>query len=125
MARVTIVFGVLLILLGVVGYVATGNTHPTALIPSGFGLLLTVFGWLAQNPEPSKRKLYMHIAVTVGLVGFLGTATSLISVVQLAQGKVFPFPAAVEAKAAMAVLCLVYVVLCVRSFIAARRSGAV
>ena len=125
MARVTIVFGVLLILLGVVGYVATGNTHPTALIPCGFGLLLAVFGWLAQNPEPSKRKLYMHIAVTVGLVGFLGTATSLISVVQLAQGKVFPFPAAVEAKAAMAVLCLVYVVLCVRSFIAARRSGAV
>ena len=125
MARVTIVFGVLLILLGVVGYVATGNTHPTALIPSGFGLLLAVFGWLAQNPEPSKRKLYMHIAVTVGLVGFLGTATSLVSVVQLAQGKVFPFPAAIEAKAAMAVLCLVYVVLCVRSFIAARRSGAV
>ena len=125
MARVTIWFGVLLILLGIFGYVATGSTHPTALIPCGFGLLLAVFGWLAQNPEPSKRKLYMHVAVTVGLLGFLGTATSLISVVQLAQGKVFPYPAAVEAKAAMAVLCLIYVVLCVRSFIAARRSGTV
>ena len=69
MARVTIVFGVLLILLGIFGYVATGNTHPTALIPCAFGLLLAVFGWLAQSPEPGKRKLYMHVAVTVGLSG--------------------------------------------------------
>lgn len=125
MAKVTIWFGVLLILLGVFGFLATGSAHPTALIPAGFGLLLAVFGWLAQNPEPSKRKLFMHIAVTVGLLGFLGTAKALIDVVHLAQGKMFPYPSAVEAKAAMAVLCLIYVVLCVRSFIAARRSGAV
>ena len=49
--------------------------------------------WMAgAEPGTVKRKLYMHVAVTVGLLGFLGTAMSLINVVQLAQGKVFPYP---------------------------------
>ena len=55
----------------------------------------------------------------------MGTASSIVSLVQLAQGKVFPYPAAVEAKATMAILALIYVALCVRSFIAARRAGTV
>jgi len=80
---------------------------------------------VGAKPRSLEAKLFMHIAVTVGLLGLLGTATSLISVVQLAQGKIFPYPAAIEAKAAMSVLCLIYVVLCVRSFIAARRTGTV
>ena len=125
MAKVTVVFGILLVLLGVFGFVATGSVHHTALIPSAFGVLLAIFGLLAQTQDASKRKLYMHVAVTVGLLGFLGTASSLIHVVQLVQGKVFAYPAAVEAKAAMALLTLIYVVLCVRSFIAARRVGTV
>jgi hypothetical protein len=125
MAKVTVVFGILLVLLGVFGFVATGSVHYTALIPCAFGVLLAIFGLLAQTQDASKRKLYMHVAVTVGLLGFLGTASSLIQLAQLAQGKVFAYPAAVEAKAAMALLTLIYVVLCVRSFIAARRAGTV
>jgi hypothetical protein len=66
----------------------------------------------------------MHIAVTVGLLGFLGTATSLVDAVRLFQGKLFPYPAAVEEKAAMAILVLIFVILCVRSFITARRARA-
>lgn len=122
MAKITIFFGTLLILLGVAGFAATGSSHPTALIPVAFGVLLFIFGLLARSPEESKRKLYMHLAVTVGLLGFLGTAKSLIDFVRLEQGKIFPYPAAVEAKATMALLSLIYVILCVRSFIAARAS---
>lgn len=125
MAKVTVLFGILLILLGVIGFVATGSTHYTSLIPCAFGVLLAIFGLLARTSNASKRKLYMHIAVTVGLLGFLGTAKSIISFIQMMQGRIFPYPAAVEAKAAMAVLTLIYVVLCVRSFIAARRAGIV
>lgn len=125
MAKVTVVFGILLILLGVFGFVSTGSVHYTSLIPCAFGVLLAIFGLLAQTQDASRRKLYMHVAVTVGLLGFLGTASSLIHFVQLWQGKFFAYPAAVEAKAAMAVLTLIYVVLCVRSFIAARRAGTV
>jgi hypothetical protein len=121
MAKLTVFFGIVLILLGAVSFLLTGHKFPTSLIPVGFGILLIIFGRLAESPETRRRKLFMHIAVTVGLLGFLGTATSLIDAVQLFKGKLFPYPAAVEEKAAMAALMLIFVILCVRSFVAARR----
>jgi hypothetical protein len=122
MAKITVLFGVLLILLGVASYLLTGHKFPTSLIPVAFGILLVTFGSMAETPETRRRMLFMHIAVTVGLLGFLATAPALLSAVQLFKGKLFPYPAAIEEKAAMSLLLLIYVVLCVRSFIAARRS---
>jgi hypothetical protein len=122
MAKITIVTGVLLILLGLASYLYTGHQYPTSLIPSAFGILLVAFGSMAETPIQRRRMLAMHIAVTVGLLGFLATAAALVSVVQLIKGKLFPYPIAIEEKAAMSVLLLIYVLLCVRSFIVARRS---
>lgn len=124
MAKTTISFGVILILLGVFGFVATGSHFPTALIPAFVGLLLGIFGFLAMTDDAKKRMLFMHIAVTLGLLGFLGTVKSIYDYILMLGGKQFPHPPAVEEKAAMAVLLLVFVVLCVRSFIAARRARA-
>jgi hypothetical protein len=122
MAKITIVFAVLLIALGVFGFAATGGTHPTALIPAYVGALLTIFGVLAMSPDAKKRKLYMHFNVTIGLLGFLGALDALLkNVFRAATAGRF----AIEAQAAMAVLLLIYVALCVRSFIAARRAGTV
>ncbi len=122
MARLTIIFGTLLVALGIVGYLATGHQHPTALIPAYFGVLLTFFGLLANTEDTKKRMLWMHIAVTIGLLGFLGTAAAIIDMYRLLRGVQFPYPAAVESKTAMAILCLIFVILCVKSFIFARRS---
>ncbi len=122
MAKVTVLFGVLLIILGVVSYVLTGQKFPTSLIPVAFGILLCTFGSMAETPVAKRRMLFMHIAVTIGLLGFLATAPALVSAFQLFKGKLFPYPAAIEEKAAMSLLMLIYVVLCARSFIAARRS---
>jgi hypothetical protein len=122
MARLTIFFGIILILLGVLTYMGTGSKFPTSLIPAGFGVLLAIFGALARTLDMKKRGLYMHIAVTVGLLGFLGTAKSIVDYVRMKQGVQFKLPLAVDEKAAMATLLLVYVVLCVQSFIAARRA---
>jgi multisubunit Na+/H+ antiporter MnhF subunit len=124
MAKTTISFGVILILLGIFGFVATGSHAPTALIPAFFGLILSILGFLAITDDAKKRMLFMHIAVTLGLLGFLGTAKSIYDYIQMHMGRQFPHPIAVEEKAAMAVLMLVFVVLCVRSFIAARRARA-
>ncbi|HLH34705.1 MAG TPA: hypothetical protein VKX41_08525 [Alloacidobacterium sp.] len=124
MARTTILFGVILILLGIFGFVATGSHAPTALIPAYVGIVLGILGFLSITEDAGKRKLYMHIAVTIGLIGFLGTAKSIYDYIRLIQGHQFPHPAAVEAKAAMAGILLVFVILCVRSFIAARRARA-
>ena len=125
MAKVTIGFGIVLILLGAIGFFGTGSTHPTALIPAYWGIALTICGVLANSPSDKRRMLVMHIAVTVGLLGFLGSGIMAIIETVKAHGGPLAHPAAVESQAAMAVICLIYVALCVRSFIAARRSRKV
>jgi hypothetical protein len=121
LANATKFFGSLLVVLGLAGYLLTGHVYPTALIPALFGLILLVCGMAAQTSNEKRRKLWMHIAVSVGLVGFLATARSIWQAIELWRGVAFPFPAAVEEKAAMAIVCLVFTLLCVRSFIIARR----
>jgi peptidoglycan/LPS O-acetylase OafA/YrhL len=123
MARVTYVFGVLLILVGLVGYFATGSAHPTALIPTWFGLALAIGGFLAISPSEGRRKLFMHINVTIGLVGLIGAVASALHGYGHARSLgMDPDYKALAAQLTMAVLLLIYVNLCVRSFIQARRS---
>ncbi len=119
MAKLTIGLGVVLIALGVGGYFGTGRESWTALIPAGFGLPLLILGLVAL--QDARRKHAMHAAVVLGVLGFGGTAGGLYT---LLTGGEVDRPVAVAVKATMAVLCLVYVVLCVGSFIAARRAGA-
>ncbi len=126
MAKVTIIFAVLLIALGAGSYYATGHQHPTALIPAGFGVLMGIFGFLAMSPSESRRKLFMHINVTLGLIGFVGAAWRALSVYGAARSEgVDPDMIAIGCQTAMAVILAVYVAMCVKSFIDARRSGAV
>jgi hypothetical protein len=50
MAKLTIGLGVLLILIAIAGFIATGSNHPTALIPAAGGVLFCVFGALQARP---------------------------------------------------------------------------
>ncbi len=72
MAKVTLLFALLMMALGLVGYLGSGHQHPTALIPFWWGLALGIFGILAISPKESRRKLFMHVNVTIGLLGFIG-----------------------------------------------------
>ncbi len=126
MAKVTLVFAVLLIALGLVGFLGTGSAHPTALIPTWFGLALGIGGLLAISPSESRRKLFMHINVTIGLLGFLGAAIEAVrGYIHAASAGLAPDLIALASKMTMSGLMLIYVLLCVRSFITARRSGKV
>jgi hypothetical protein len=123
MAKVTIVFAVLMIALGLGGYYYTGHIHPTALIPLWFGVALGICGVLAISPSESRRKLFMHIAVTIGLLGFLGGLVTAIQGYGSARSQgIDPDMVALWDKAIMAFLMLNYVILCVQSFIKARRA---
>ena len=126
MVKVTLVFAVLLIALGLVGYLGTGSLHPTALIPAWIGVALGFGGLLAISPKESRRKLFMHINVTIALLGVIGTGAEIIrsSFADLATDKA-PNLWALYSKWTLELLLLVYVLLCVRSFINARRSGKV
>jgi hypothetical protein len=126
LAKVTLVFAALLIALGLVGYFGTGAQHVTALIPAWFGLALGIGGLLAISPSESRRKLFMHINVTIGLLGFIGGAIETIrGYVHARSAGLQPDTIALASKITMTGLLLLYVILCVRSFIAARRSGKV
>jgi hypothetical protein len=122
MAKLTLVFAALMVVLGVAGFVCTGSAHPTALIPAWFGVALGLFGFLAISPDEKRRKLFMHINVTIGLLGFLGGAgKALQGYLHATSTGIKPDCAALTTQLIMAGLMFVYVLLCVRSFIAARR----
>ena len=104
MAKVTLVFAAFFIALGLIGFIGTGSVHYTALIPAVLGLFLGIFGALSFSPDAGRRKLFMHINVTLGLLGFLGTVMGLIQWFQMLGGAVVKNPPATESKAAMAFL---------------------
>lgn len=125
MAKLTMVFGLILVLLGGGVYLSVGERAPTSLIPAAFGVLLLVLGALANTENVRQRKIVMHIAVVIGLLGFVFPfARSLPRLIEAAKGQAILRPLAVEEQMAMAIVCLVYTVLCVRWFIAARRLRA-
>ena len=101
-----------------------GASIHTALIPTWFGLALAVGGLLAISPSEGRRKLFMHINVTVGLLGFIGAAWLQLCTATAAPvaGHRSDMPLRSRRKLTMAGLLLIYVNLCIRSFIKARRS---
>jgi hypothetical protein len=123
MPRISIGFGVVLIGLGVVGYLISDTRSVTALIPAFFGAALVGLGGLALNEK--LRKHAMHVAVLVGLVGCVVPAYRAIGALQkAASGEEVQNWTPFTFQALMAVICAVFVALCVRSFIQARRSQA-
>lgn len=114
MAGTTILIGAALVALGLAAFAGTRAT--TSLIPAYVGAVLVLLGLLARNAR--YRKHVMHLAAAVGLLGFLAAAGRL--GMSLARGTV-PATAALVSLSLMALLCLAFVLLCVRSFIAARR----
>jgi hypothetical protein len=119
-AKLTIAFGVLLALVSLAFWLATGRVETAALHPAGIGVLLIVCGALANTENAKQRMIWMHIAVTAGLIGFL--LTGIRAVLTLVKGTFAANPLGFDERVVVAVICLVYVVLCVRSFIAARRT---
>ena len=118
MSKITIAFGVFLIAIGLIGYFATGMVSWTALIPALFGLPLAILGGISLKEH--LRKHAMHAAVMVGLLGFLGAAYSF-SRPFLSGGEI-KRPIATVMQGIMTLTCAVFVGLCVKSFIDARRA---
>ena len=122
MPSTAIICGVFLILNGIIGYVygaLDGKASVTALIPAFFGIVLTLLGVLA-NAKPDLRKHLMHGALLIALVGFIVPIVRILSKISTIS-----LSPAIVSQAAMALICLFFLVLGINSFIDARRSGAV
>lgn len=123
MPAVSIAIGVVLAALGVFFYFPD-KVSGTALIPAYFGLGLIVLGLLGY--KEGLRKHVMHLAAMVGLIGFVVPLARIASALpgffaaEVPSDKVSP----IRAQVLMAVTCLVFTLLCVNSFIEARRARA-
>jgi uncharacterized membrane protein len=123
MSKLALAFGVILVLLGL-GLGAytyslpdVARHSPTSFIPAIFGVLLLVCGLLARSD-----KLRMHAMHFAALVGLVGCVMPLFMAIRTMTSGAEYHRAAVGGQIAMGVISGIFVALCVRSFIAARRA---
>lgn len=113
MPKLILIFALLLIALGVGGFLPAGSR--TALIPAYVGGILLAIGLLAMALDGARKHL-MHVAAVVALLGALAPAAALL--VRAAQMS----PLALTVNAGMLLLCGTLLVLQIRAFIGARRA---
>lgn len=119
MPRLALIVGVALIVVGTWAYLISGpGASPTALIPAVLGLLLVVAGVVARRGGAARRHA-MHAAAAVALIGVLGSLGQLIA--QPAAGSDHADIAQIAGLLNL-VLCGVFLVAAIRSFVQARRA---
>ena len=114
MPNLTTMYGLFLTIWGLLVSTISESQSLTSFAPTLFGLPLLVAGEQAKLPDAS-RKLWMHIAVTFGLLAALG-GTRFFMV--MSDGLDY----ASSSMLMMFVTGSVYTALCVRSFIEARKA---
>jgi len=118
MESVSIIYGIFLIIWGVAVSFISGSNSLTSFIPSIFGLPILLFSFLTVK-LPSKKKLFMHIVVSFGLIVFIG---GLDFSRGLLKGTSFNNMWADTSKLMMFITGLIFTFLCVKSFIFARKN---
>lgn len=101
-------------MIGLAGYFLSGMASITAAIPAFFGLPMALFGIIASKSE-GLRKHLMHASVLVALLGFVGMTAELIR-----RSDNLTMSPAIISMIVTGLLCLIFVISAVRSFIAAR-----
>ena len=116
MEKISLIYGLFLILGGAgVSYFSASNAI-TSDIPSMFGLPILLFAILTLL-FPNKKKLLMHIVVTFGLIIFLGGLDFFRSL-----GNPFENFWADSSKLMMLITGFIFTLLCIKSFIFARKN---
>lgn len=119
----TVLVGVILSAYGGYSYSVAVEKSPTALIPAFFGVAFIVFGLLSIKEK--FRKHAMHLAALVGVLGFLGGAImGFPKLPALLGGEIHDAKTLNKARSQnlLAFMCLIFVLLCVNSFIQARKA---
>ncbi len=122
MGKTAIVFGVLLSGLAAYGYLGADADQRslTALIPAAVGLPLVVCGLLAL--KDSLRMAAMHVAVVFALLGALASGgRGLPRIGVLFAEDPSGNPRAVAMTLTMFLLCTIFLILSIKSFVDARR----
>ena len=119
MESVSIIYAIFLIIWGVAVSFISGSNSLTSFIPSIFGLPILLFAFLTVK-FPSKKKLFMHIVVSFGLIVFIGGLDFSRS---LLKGTSFNNIWADTSKLMMLITGLIFTYACVKSFIFTRKNS--
>ena len=117
MEKLSIYYGIFLILWGVIVSFISGSGSFTSYIPSILGIPILIFSYLSIK-FISKKKMFMHIVVLFGLIIFLGGLDFMRSLV---SGNAFENVYADLSKIMMLITGLFFTYQCIRSFIHARK----
>ena len=117
MEKLSIYYGLFLILWGIIISLISGSGSITSYIPSILGVPILIFSYLSIKIV-SKKKMFMHIVVLFGLIIFLGGLDFLRSLI---AGNVFENLYADLSKIMMLITGLFFTYQCIRSFIHARK----
>lgn len=121
MPKLSINIGIILIILGMVFYIVSGGVSITALIPAFFGVVFGGLGMLAKRNE-TMRKHAMHAALLLALLGLGGSFGGLTAIISAIGGTLPDRPQAAISQAIMAVLCIIFLVAGIKSFVDARKA---
>ena len=117
MEKLSILYGLFLILWGIIVSFLSNSLSFTSYIPSYLGILIVIFSFLALK-IPNNKKLLMHIVATLGLITVLG-GLDLIRL--FIKGSLFVNFWADLSKLMMLVTGSIFVYLCFMSFRFARK----
>lgn len=121
-ARVSVIYGVILVVFAVLISLISGSDSLTSYIPAMFGLPILILG-LSAVWAPSKQKLVMHINVVIGLLIFLAGLSVILSLVSGVSLNTNLW--ANVSKLFMSLTGAIYLTICVKSFIFIRRKRSV
>lgn len=119
--KLSINIGILLILLGILSYILTDFVSITALIPAFFGIVFAGLGFWGNSSE-SMRKHTMHAALLLALLGLAGSFSGLMALIAALGGTMPERMAAVVSQSIMAVLCIIFLIAGIKSFVDARKA---
>ena len=114
----SILYGLFLILWGIIISFLSGSNSFTSYIPSMIGLPILIFSFLAIKIE-NKKRLFMHLVAFFGLIVLLGGFDFLRS---LLSKSFFQNYWADISKLVMFISGIFFVYQCVKSFIHARKN---
>ena len=123
MPRLSLNVGILLIALGILSYYTSDAASITAMIPSLFGLAFCLLGILGMKSD-SLRKHAMNASFLLASLGLAGSFSGFWSTATFLFGG--PEPLRMQAaisQSVMAVLCLLFLILGIKSRIDTRKKG--
>ena len=118
MENISIFYGLFLIAWGIIISFISSSDSITSFIPSFFGLPILIFALLAVKFQ-EKKKLFMHIVVSFGLLTFIGGLDFIRGIL---KNNLFENFYADLSKLMMLITGLIFTFLCVKSFIFARKN---